>query len=428
LILLVSLDTFRADLLEARRADGTPLTPVLDRVAGESLRYSEALAFMPYTLPSHMTMFTGLHHETHYVVTEKNTLAPEFRTLGEAMREAGYRTVGVFTSHFLRGDFGFGRGFDTWRELPVELTFAGRVTDEAVREIDAAAGDDRPLFLFLHFFDPHSDFDFAGNRLAYFSAPEDRRDLAVGEADLCDDRNRCATELLLAADREKRPLAERQVELYRRLYERGVMDLDAQLGRLFSALDQRGLWQDSLVVITGDHGEEFREHGRFLHSQVHRETLRVPLLLHWPKRLVPRTETRTVGLDSVTTTLVRAAGGEVWPGLQGADLLAPGGAGAAEVPHVSQDKLARTKFGLRSGRDLLVWDFATGEAQLFDRGSDPDERVNLAAERPERATELQAVLFSSLRALRSGRSGIDVRRELPFSDREQKMLRSLGYL
>ncbi len=428
MVVLISLDTFRADLLALRRKDGSPLLPNLAELRATSLRFEDAMATMAYTLPSHMTMLTGMHHESHYVVTEKSRLAPTLPTLGEGMRAAGFKTVGIFTSHFLKAAFGFDRGFDVWRELPVGLTCAERVSREAVSEIDLASKEARPLFLFVHYFEAHSDFDAEGNRLPYYSPADRRTDLAVEEADLCDELARCATDRLLGADREKRPEPPERLALVRDLYTRGAVELDAWLGELFSTLKERGLWEDTLLVLTADHGEEFREHGMFLHSQVFDESLRVPLLFHWPARLEPGADSRLVGLESVAPSLLRAVGATPPALMEARDLLAPTPASEDGSIHVSQDKLFRTRFGLRTEKYLLVWDFSDSSSQLFDRGSDPGETRDLAASRPELVVELRSRLFAALRHYRRLRPELSQAAPEVFSEKERRTLRSLGYL
>lgn len=139
-IVLVSLDTFRADLLDATWPDGRPLTPNLRALAAQSRRYDRAFAPMPFTLPSHMTMVTGMHPESHYVVTKKHRLAEEIPTLAEMLRARGYRTAGIVSSSWLKGSFGFDRGFDSWEEVSEDaLSFADRINALAAPELERSA-------------------------------------------------------------------------------------------------------------------------------------------------------------------------------------------------------------------------------------------------------------------------------------------------
>ncbi|MEO7794054.1 MAG: sulfatase-like hydrolase/transferase, partial [Thermoanaerobaculia bacterium] len=278
----------------------------------------------------------------------------------------------------------------------------------------------------------HSDFDGDGNKLPYFSPTERLQDLQLTEADLCDEQKRCATTRLIESDRDQRPESPQRLALLQDLYARGATELDSRLGELFAALKARNLWEEALIVVIADHGEEFREHGKFLHSQVFEESLRVPLLMHWPGRIEPAVDTHLVGLESVAPTLLRAVGTTPPPLMEARDLLAAlrpeEAAGGQQAMHVSQDKLARTRFGLRTQRYLLVWDFADKSAKLFDRQADPGEVRDLAAQLPDVLADLRSRLFSALRHFRSTRPGLSETSPDVFSEAERKTLRSLGYL
>jgi arylsulfatase A-like enzyme len=429
-VLLISLDTLRADRLDARRDDGSPEMPHLVGLEPESIRFTSCFAPMAFTLPSHMTMMTGLAPETHYVVTEKSRLAPKVPVLAELLRAHGYHTVGLFSSLWLKPEFGFGRGFDVYEEIPDGLTYADRVAARVEAEVAKAASDPRPLFLFAHFFDAHSDFGAEGNRLSYWSPPEYRRDLGPVDAAMCDAENRCATANLLYADREHREMPADQIRLHFELYRRGVRYLDDELGKLFDSLRRSGFWSDALVVVVADHGEEFREHGTFIHSQVYPEDLAVPLLVRLPGgRDGGRVDRRLIGLEDLAPTLLARLGITAPPTMQGRDLLAPGA--PADPVELGQDKLVRTRYSLRTPGELLVWDFADRSLHLYDRRADPGATRDLAAERPEVARALRGRLFAELGRLRAERPELAGERGSSpevFGEREREVLKSLGYL
>lgn len=180
--------------------------------------------------------------------------------------------------------------------------------------------------------------------------------------------------------------------------------------------------------MTSDHGEEFREHGKFMHSQVYDETSRVPLLVHWPLALPASRNASLVALEDLMPTLLAAAGAPIPESVEGIDLLAPPADKATARTHVSQDKLIRSRYGLRDDRYLLVWDFATEDVELYDRLADPAELDDLAKSRPEVVEELRTQLFADLRALRRRRPELVDSEKAPFTEREQEVLRSLGYL
>lgn len=427
-LLLISLDTLRADLLDARRPDGTPEMPHLAAFAAQAVRFPDAWAPMAFTLPSHMTMFTGVHPETHYVTTEQDVLSDELETLPEVLQRAGYATAGFYSNSWLKSGFGFERGFEVYEAISPGLAVADEVFRRVEEQLERARREQRPAFVFAHVIDAHSDADVDGNRLSYYSDPVFRDDLEVPEGSLCDLQQRCATDLLLWADREERQVADEDRALHRELYRRGARQLDTALGTLLGRLEATGFLDRGVVAIVSDHGEEFREHGRFLHSQVYVESLRIPLLIRLPGSTKSGTiDPRWVGLEDLAPTLAALAAVPAPAAHQGFDLFVPSAAGRREVV-LGQDKLRRTRFGLRMDARLLIWDFADATLQLFDLAADPDETVDLAAERPTEAAQLRRRLIAELRRLRSERPTLRRSAGELFGPREREALRSLGYL
>jgi arylsulfatase len=370
-----------------------------------------------------MTMLTGLHPESHGVLRAENRLAEGVPTLAMQLRAAGYGTAGVGCGPWLAQKYGFSRGFDKFRNNSLKLTFAGRVRARALQAL-AALPRGRPRFLFAHFYDAHGDWERNGNKLSYFSPPDYREDLDVPERMVCAPKGPCAILFLMAADANAQPaeFAATHFELYRR----GARALDDELGRFFGELRRSGVWDDALVVLTADHGEEFGEHGAFAHTQVYRETLRVPLLVKLPRgERGGETIARPVALEDIAPTLLGRAGAEVPAGMLGFDLLSPPHSNAAR-PILARHGHRKERYGLRLGDFLLVRDVATGERELFDLVADPAEKHALAAE-PAELARLDARLDATLRYLRAGRR--TARAAAPALDaQEAAELKALGYL
>jgi arylsulfatase A-like enzyme len=444
-VVLISLDTFRADALGARSDGGHSLTPNLDRFARDAVRFDGAVAPMPFTLASHMSMFTGLDPVVHGVSGERSRLDPAVPTLTEAFQAAGYRTVGWMTNEWLNPEFGFGKGFDSYSRLRHELTYAPRVTNHGLASMETAERDGVPLFLFLHYMDGHSDFPIAGNLLPYYSPEQFRTGPLAGFAPrrFCDAENRCSTAYLEAADREKRPLDAGELALLHGLYEAGLAALDADLGRLFAKLQHSGAYDRSLIVVTSDHGEELREHGKLLHSQVYEESVRVPLLVKLPGSRRGGTRLRDqVEVEDLYPTLLELAGLRVPNDQQGISL-APlvASAGGAARPATDrlggraallQDKLARSRFGLRTPRWKLVYDVVSEHRELYDLAADPGERHDLAAADPERAERMRQRLLRTLRGDRQLARRLGIRKTetegSQLTAEERARLKALGYL
>jgi arylsulfatase A-like enzyme len=318
--------------------------------------------------------------------------------------------------------------------VPDQLTYARRLTDaglQAIRELSATGA---PWFLFLHFMDPHSDTSMGGNCLPYYVSPEDLTDhqraasldaaRSLGAA--------CATELLIEADASGAPVQPEVAISLRQLYELGTRDLDRELNRLWAGMQSEGHWDTTLVVVTADHGEEFREHGRFLHSQPYEETSRVPLIVRPPAGGPGRTVTEPVSLVDVVPTVLSALGLGPAAHTEGIDVFSE--PVPADRAVVLQDKLVRSRFGLVRRNYKLIMDLKTGERELYDLRGDPLETINLALD-PAHSGASRAIgieLVSSIRRSRQlkhalSQPGAPTEGE-PFGDEAKERLRSLGYL
>jgi len=437
-VILISLDTCRADLFGSLTGEEPSLTPSFDRFAADAVTFDHAFVQAPHTLPSHMSMMTSVYPDVHGVKPDRDPLSGSFVTLPEILHGAGYRTVGLVTSEWLKPEFGFGRGFDVYERLPHERTYADRVNTEALRQIDR---HQVPFFLFLHYYDLHSDFEHGrvGNKLPYYSSPAAREGLGVSAdgQELCDAEGQCNTRYLMAMDRERQPLSPAKIRLIHDLYRAAVPELDAAMGKLFDALKRQGLYDDALIIVTSDHGEEFREHGRFIHSQPYDETTHVPLFIKFPGSWKAGVRvSRVVETVDLMPTLLEALKLDVPDGAQGESLLDLLGDGRTRTKDavLSEDTINWTRYGLRTDDVKLIMDLKTGRRELYDLAADPGETTNLADERPDLADEMEARLERLVRTNRrlgkaiadgtqGGTGGKDV-----LSGEERKRLESLGYV
>jgi arylsulfatase A-like enzyme len=395
-VILISLDTLRADALAPWRGDARSIAPNLDALASESVVFSSSFVPMPFTLPSHISMLTGVHPEAHGVSGKDAVLSKKLTTLTETLRAAGYRTQAWVGNDWLDPDFGFGRGFEGYDYLAQRLSYASEIRGRVLEYAQQMAPSGDPFFLFIHFMDPHSDTGRrTRNQLPYFSPPAFRRDIRVGEAEFCAGPGKCATEYLLEMDEEREALPDAKIAKIRALYEAGIRHLDQELGTLFAELRRLGIYDQSLIVVTSDHGEEFREHGLFIHSQVYDETIAVPLLIRFPggANAGRRVEGLAELLD-ILPTILDYLNLEIPEYAQGESLLPYLDERRAAVPGpvLAQDKLQRSVYALRTPDDKLVYDVSTQRAQLFDLASDPEERRDLSEARPERVRELRQQL------------------------------------
>lgn len=431
-IFLISLDTVRRDAVVAQGFEDAPLA--LDGFARDAVVFDNAYTTTPFTLPAHMSMFTGLHHVEHGVEGRNNVLTSSIITLPEELLKSGYATTGIYTSEWLKSDFGFGRGFEIYETVPHRATYADRVLNRMFEIVDGRAGDERPLFVFLHLYDAHSDFvNQSRTNLPYYSSDTYRQDLPeMADDRFCDEDGNCATAYLLAADKENRSVSVEESELLHELYRRGVRQLDDDLKSLFSGLRARGLYDDAMIVVTSDHGEEFREHGKFIHSQIYEESVAVPLLVKFPKQegAGEHVDSLIALMDVHSIVLATAKPNRQTAGSRGISGFARLGVGARELV-VFQDKLWKPAWGLRTEDWKLVRDRRSGETELYSPITDSGDLVDLSHVEPKDVQRLTGILDEQIESLRlraATLSTFQTTAENPLSAEEEKRLKALGYV
>jgi len=353
-IVLITIDTLRADRL--RRG----FTPAIDTLADAGVRFDNARAAVPLTLPSHVTIMTGLLPVAHgvrengVVFTSQSSAPP----LARVLRDAGYRTGAFVAAYVLDRRFGLADGFEIYDDrIPRDSNFSTRleaerpgheVVDTALSWLGQTAA---PFFLWVHLYDPHAPYE----------PPAEYRAKAGGGA-----------------------------------YDGEVAHADAQVARIVQGLRARGLMGATLVALAGDHGEGLGEHGEQTHGMlVYDATLKVPLLVSGPT-LPQRVVTAPVSLADVAPLLLRLAGLTPPPGVSEADLLSPSSP--------ERDVYAETQYPRTAGWHTLGtiagerWKLIlSSETELYDLISDPTEQHNIALAHPgivqgmrARVTQLRA--------------------------------------
>ncbi|MBZ0089442.1 MAG: sulfatase, partial [Thermoanaerobaculia bacterium] len=241
----------RADSL-GPYGSGRATTPFLDRLAARATLFENAFAQVPSTLPSHMSMFTGLYPSEHQVDPPSSVLSDQIRTLPEVLRKAGFRTFGHTEGGYVQGGYGFARGFEEWSDTPYAHDTDVERTFRAGLDSLAKVRDGERFFLFLHSYTVHDPYEPPP---AYRSLPwiEPR---PAGAFD--------PTGPNLAGHNEHRVTATPEaIEWFRGLYDAGVRYLDDQLAAFFAELERTGLADETVVILTSDHGEggEARQRG-----------------------------------------------------------------------------------------------------------------------------------------------------------------------
>jgi arylsulfatase A-like enzyme len=392
-LVLVSLDTLRADHLGCY-GYGRPTSPALDALAADAVQFASVTAPAPWTLPSHASLLTGLYPHRHGVKNYGTRLDDETPTLASILSANGYRTGAIVNHHFLGPDFGLLRGVaeadyvSEWSDGDPDtrrlIDRADLITDRAIAWLARA---EPPFFLFLHYFDLHSDYD---------ARPEYRAMFAGDYAGPIDG----STEQLLAIRANDTRLDAADRDHLVALYDAEIRQLDDQLRRLFQALDARGLSRATLLVVTSDHGEEFMEHGSVLHGRtMYQEVISVPLLVRGPG--VPRGTrvAENVSLVDVVPTILDVLGVSAPAGIDGRSVAAywrqPGEPHPAYLAFAEADwtnAQPDIKRMVRHGSHKLHLDRTTDATELYDVGADPGEHDDLATRQADRVRELRVLL------------------------------------
>lgn len=284
-VVLVVLDTTRADALSCY--GGPPgTTPALDALAERGVRFERAFATDFWTLPSHASLLTGLYPREASATSETNVLPASVATIAEELSAAGWSTAGVVSNPWLTAERGFAQGFDLWLEAwrddvrPAPLATEPQIEGEAVRRagawVEARSRDAAPFFLFVNLNVAH---------LPYAPPPRWRR----GRLDETEDVVARLPRLMRVSGMWKHyagelELDEEDLRILRALYHSEVAIADDLVRRLLESLAGAGIDDETLVIVTSDHGENIGDHGLIDHVlSMHDTTLHVPLIVRAPR-------------------------------------------------------------------------------------------------------------------------------------------------
>ncbi len=392
-VVLVTIDTLRADHVGAY-GQGRAATPALDALAGEGTRFAHCVAQAPLTLPSHASLLSATQPLFHRLRDNGAFQAPpQLELVSEVLRGRGFATAAFIGGYVLHGKWGLNQGFDLYADRfdpgaggSLDLLAkkpAGEVLAEARGWL--AAISNRRFFAWIHLYDPH---------FPYVPPPP--------------------------FDRGNDP------------YRGEVEYTDAELGRFFAFLKERGLWERTLVVATADHGEGLDDHGEQKHGYfLYETTLHVPLIVRGPRPFAARTVATTVQLVDVAPTILELLGIPAPPGWQGKPLtrLLAGESDARFGDAYSETWYPRLHYGwsplkafYRNGEKYI---FAPRD-ELYDLAADPGERRNLAGERPRRRDDLRGRGLAFMQ--KAGRGALAPSAIQAMSAEDRRRLAALGYL
>jgi arylsulfatase A-like enzyme len=422
------VDTLRADALGAYGAQPSP-SPFLDELAAESVVFEHTVSQAPWTVPSVASLLSGLYPTSF--MHRRHELEPigddgRLRRLPEALpwlplrlKEAGYHTAAFQKNPLLRQGTRFERGFDVYewvRGNTAEHESGAQLTDAILRWADAMAerrAEGRPgsFFLYAQFMDPHIEYRPPDEFLA---------DLPKGYHGPVDGGTKSVRRV------EEQPGGPTEADLaqIRGRYRGDVAYLDRELRRLHEGLTERGLLGErTVLVLVADHGEQFFEHGEFMHGDVHRENLHVPFLLRAPG-LAPARIAAPVGLIDVAPTLAELLGLGPLPVAEGRSVLALARGEPLAAPPALSDGVRPDDARVTGPRYSLVR--RRGVDRLYDLHADPGETRDLSGEAPEALAELREIL-----ARHDSRAPLVEPGEVedaPVDEQTRELLEALGYV
>ena len=426
-IILISVDCLRPDHMKLYGYE-RDTTPRLDTFSVDSAVFETASSASSWTLPAHMSMLTGLTPSFHAVSRERK-LAPSIGYLPQILSAAGYEIDGVVSGAYLSPNFGFERGFHNYRVLAESR--AEQVIDETLGLLQRTEG--RDFFVFIHLFDPHWRYLPPEDFVEQFGPRPPRLDA-----------------LLNKVIERQPPSGPEDIEHLRNLYDGEIAYVDRELGRLFDGLRAQGLYEDSLIIVTSDHGEAFYEHGYWQHSEtLYEEVTRVPLIVKWPIGWPINRMERPVRIEEPASLIdlfptILEAAGLPFAGAQGKTLaryLQPSEPthGETTVSEVIWWSSAQTgkKVSLRArnlkyiatfrrepGDDLAIGEMVHEE--LYDLTADPEEKNNL--ETSDDMTAFREELRAHLEKARKFRAEQQSGRPVVIDETIREQLRALGYI
>ncbi len=414
-IVLISIDTLRADYLNLYGYERHETSPELDAFARDALVFDHCVVTEPHTLTSHMSLFTGLHPQRHRV-DRRTALATDVATLASELRRRGFATAGFADAGYLIRLFGFDRGFDVYEAR--RRRGLARILDEGRDWLRLHGAF--PFFLFLHGYDVHSR-----GPVPLYEAPEPFRGRFSGaHASPLADASR-PFRSLFASRRER--LSEEDRAYIRATYAEGVRYVDSLLGGFFAFLREEGLYDDALVVVWSDHGEGLGDHEEWLHRELYDASVRCVLLMKIPGLAGGRRIESVVSAVDIAPTLLELVHAPAPRGIDGRSFAAKLSGAAVGGAAFTRDGDGQ-RFSIRTATHQLLWDRTDGSWELYDLEADPGETRNLSPS----GGEVEARLRERLRAWvarhdaerRRGRPG-------PPADLDagaEAQLRELGYL
>lgn len=454
-VIIITMDTTRRDHLSCYGYK-EKTTPNLDQLAKASVVFENALSTSSWTLPAHASLFTGLYPSKHGAHAKEawgpKVFDEENITLAEVLSQYGYKTAGFIGGYFCSSFFGMSQGFDYYHENLINLViefnnfFVTRIYRslfpiEDIFEKHGLAGKriapqinrsafkwlkkncKAPFFLFLNYFDPHGPYQ-----------PLDDSNLRIPSELPIKNGNYVGWEkrLINKVLRKRHTLTAREKKYLLDRYDSEIKQMDRGIGELLKFLKELGVYDDSLIIITSDHGESFGEHGLMSHTPVvYEELVKVPLIVKYPQDHDKTGLISTpISLVDIMPEVLTVVGIPITQGIQGVPFLQRHQNVIVERYKGKSWTWAAHPFGERSLRAIYEGDYkyiwaSNNKHELYNLREDPQELNNLFEQMPEIAFEMEKKLDQWVQTTDRG---YPKDKSFKISKEAEEALRALGYL
>ncbi|HUU27307.1 MAG TPA: sulfatase-like hydrolase/transferase [archaeon] len=437
-ILLIVMDAARSDHFSCYGYHRNT-TPVIDRLAGEGLRFTQTVSSSSWTMPAHASLFTGLLPFEHGTNTQHNWLIDRFPTLAELLKKRGYQTLGISNNPMVDQAQNLSRGFDlfipVWADSSVvspRKPHSTEWTNKQVRHfLEHREDKEKPFFIFINYMDAHNPYD----------PPEPFRSLYLKAGESVSELTDSASHNPELVNSGVLKISEKDFDILESLYDGSINYLDRKIGELLDCLRTLNLFDSTLIVVTSDHGQIFGRWNHFTHGVLlYRPLVQIPLIIRYPP-LAPNGALREtpVAITDIFHTLVKIAGIENPPKTSApvSYLFAPRiekRACYSEVKVTRGGKCrAERKNDSRSlwtpeGRHFILTDSEAFEC--YDLSADLEEQNNLCPSLVEKTSVTGEIVRFESGLLRFVETAEDLRitAEQRVDPQHESALRALGYV
>jgi len=418
-VIFIIIDTLRADHLSCNGYHRNT-TPNIDKLSLDSIFYKNAISAAPWTTPSIASIFTAKFPVVLGFEDEPIILDDQFLTLAEIFKENNYKTRAIISHHYISSILGFHQGFDSYNEQNAKghsHISSPSITAKAVSFLNKQKQSKNKFFLFLHYFDPHSDYILHENYNYY---PDYTGPLYSGQP-------------IYELQGKAPDLSANDIEYIKALYDSEISYTDKYIGKFLHKLKESGLYNDSLIILTSDHGEEFFERGdHFIGhgTTLYQEQIHVPLIIKLPGENNKKLNINYFGLIDLMPTIISYSHLKNINTLKKANNIKD----YKKYPGSHQNIISETKWRnvqqsvIEKGWKL-IYNHTRDTKELFNLMEDPAESRNLLMSNNKVLNKLNTTLTKWSDYIDSQKSQMCIEIKRPnFTPEQKEQLKSLGYL